>query len=155
MTKLAIISLLFLCPLLSSNFNQFLEDFVEDRECSKISLSGNLFSFKNSDNVKSEIDNFQLYIFDEEDYLSKNDVSKIKNAVRKNNLELLNSIKSKGNLIEIYVNEKNGIISELFMIVKGDDSSVLFNATGKIRFEDFKNIDLDFDGSEELKNYKN
>ncbi|WP_235295796.1 DUF4252 domain-containing protein [Portibacter marinus] len=153
MTKLNIISLLFLCPFLMVNndFSQFLEEFVETRDCSKLSLSGNLFSWSNKDEVKSKIKDFQLFIFDEDDYLSDKDVSKIKNEIRKNNMELLNMIKSKGSLIEIYVNEKNDVIHDLFMIVQGEDSSILFNANGSIRFEDLKNINIDFDGSDELK----
>jgi hypothetical protein len=153
MTKLAIISLLLLCAISSTNLTDFLSDFVEDRDCKKISLSGNLLSFSNSDNVNSELDKFQLYIFDEDDQLSKNDVSKIKNEVRKDGFELLNMIKSDGTNIEIYVNEsKSGeIIEDLFMMVKGDDTSILFYANGKLRYEDLKNLNIDFEGSDELK----
>ena len=151
MIKLAIMGLLFLCPFTNTDLTQFLDNFVESRECSKISLSGNLFSFKNKDNVKSEIEDFQLFIFDDGDLLSDRDVRAIKNEVHKNRMELLNMVKSKGSMIEIYVNESDDIIHELFMIVQGDDSSILFNANGKIRYEDLKNFNIDFDGSDELK----
>jgi hypothetical protein len=153
MTKLAILSLLFLCSFSSNNLTDFLSDFVEDRDCKKIALSGNLLSFSNSDDVKSELDKFQLYIFDEDDQLSKNDVSKIKNEVAKDGFELLNMIKSDGTNVEIYVKESSSgnIIEDLFMMVKGDDSSILFYANGKLRYEDLKNLNLDFDGSDALK----
>ena len=155
MTKLAILSLLFLCPLSSSNLYDFLNDFMEDRDVSEISLSGNLFSFSNKDDVKSKLDKFQLYIFDEDDHLSKNDVSKIKNEVRKEGFELLNMIKSKDSLVEIYVNDNGDVIKDLFMLVSSDDSSIIFYANGEIRYSDLKNLNIDFDGAEELKNYKN
>ncbi len=151
MSKLAIMGLLFLCPFISNDFTEFLDNFVEDRECSKISLSGNLLSFKNKGDIDSKIEDFQLYIFDEDDYLSKKDVSSIKNEAHKSRLELLNMVRSDGNLIEIYVRDQDDYISDLFVMVQGDDSSILFHANGKIRYEDLKNLDIDFDGSEELR----
>lgn len=153
MTKLAIISLLLLCAVPSSNLPDFLSDFVENRDCKKIALSGNLLSFSNADSVKSELEKFQLYIFDEDDQLSKVDISKIKNEVRKDGFELLNMVKSKGSNIEIYVNESASgeVIEDLFMLVKGEDSSILFYANGKLRYEDLKNLNIDFEGSDELK----
>jgi len=155
MTKLAILSLLFLCPFTSSNLYDFLNDFTDGREVSEISLSGNLFSFSNKDDVKSKLDKFQLYIFDEDDHLSKNDVSKIKNEVRKEGFELLNMVKSSGSLVEIYVNDNGDVIEDLFMMVKGDDTNILFYANGEIRYSDLKNLNIDFDGSDALKDYKN
>lgn len=155
MFKLAILSLLFLCPISSSNLYEFLADFVDGRDVSEISLSGNLFSFSNKKDVKSKLDKFQLYIFDEDDYLSKKDISKIKNEVRKDGFEMLNMVKSSGSLVEIYVKDDGHEIEDLFMMVSSDDSSIIFYASGKIRYDDLKNLNIDFDGSEELKNYRN
>lgn len=139
-----------------SNIEDFLKDFVEDRDCKKISLSGNLFSFKNGQGNESTVDLFQLYIFDEEDPLRKNDISAITNMVRKSRLELLNMVRSSDSKIEIYVKDDDDFIEDVFMLVqdRDDNSGIIFHAQGKIQYSDLENLNIDFDGSEELKNYK-
>lgn len=157
----AIYSLVFLCSFSLINPNikgpeieKILEDFVADKDCSKLAFSGNLLSFKNKKKeINSEIELFQLYIFDEETPLYKVEKDKILKMIKKADLELLNMIKSDGNHIEIYVREENEVINNVLMFVFSEDSSVIFHAKGKIKYSDLKNLNIDFDGAEELKKY--
>ncbi len=161
MFKIAIASLIFLCAFAITktettdpNIEDFLKTFVKERDCSKISLSGNLFSFKSDKDVDSEIELFQLYIFNEKDPLKDKDVKEISKMIKNYNLELLNMIKSKDSNVEIYIKEKNDIIDDVFMLVSGKEDGILFHAKGKLRYKDLQKLNIDFDGSEELKNYK-
>lgn len=160
MYKMLIISLVFVCGLSSfttvrnnPNIEKFLNEFVANKECSKISLNGNLFSFKNKDEVKSEIEVFQLYIFKEEAPLSKSDQKYLSKEIRNSGLEILNMIKSKGSNIEIYVKEHDDIIENVVLLVYEEDSSIVFHAKGKISYSDLKNLNIDFEGSEVFDEY--
>ena len=167
MYKLALASILFLCSFAwinnttdsinsTTQIEDFLKDFVKDRDCKKISLSGNLFSFKNGEGGDSHVDLFQLYIFDEEDPLRKNDISSINNMVKKSKLELLNMVRSGDSRIEIYVKDDGEVIKDVFMLIqdRDDESGIILHAEGEIQYSDLENLNIDFEGSEELKNYK-
>ncbi len=160
MYKMLFLSLVLVCSLSSFNYKntnpqieKFLNEFVADKDCSKISLSGNLFSFKNKDEVKSEIDVFQLYIFNDENPLSKSDQKYLSKYVQNSGMEVLNMVKSKGSNIEIYVHDDNDIIENVVLLVYSEDSSIVFHAKGKIRYTDLKKLNIDFDGSEVFDEY--
>ncbi len=164
MYKLAIASIVFLCSftltppeLSNTKIEDYLEAFVEDRDCMKMSFSGNLFSFKNGGGKESKVDVFQLFIFGEEDPLSRNDVKDINKMVRNSGLELLNSIRSSGDKVDIYVRDDGEIIKDVFMMVVDaeDESGVIFHAEGKIHYSDLDDLNIDFNGSDELKKYRN
>lgn len=166
MYKVAFASLILLCSFTYFNNNDadtantgiakdtsitsFLKKFAEDRECTKLNFSGNLFSFKNDNgDVDSEIDVFQLYIFNEEDPITKLDQKSLTSMIKNTDLELLNQIRSKDSKIDVYVKDTNDVIEDVFLTVISDDTGIIFHANGKIRYEDLKKLNIDFDGAED------
>lgn len=166
MYKVAFASLILLCSFTYFNKNavdtaetntvtetsitSFLKEFAKDRECTKLNFSGNLFSFKNDKgDVDSEIEVFQLYIFNEDDPITKLDQKSISTMIKNTDLELLNQIRSKDSKIDVYVKDNNDVIEDVFLIVVTEDSGIIFHANGKIRYEDLKKLNIDFDGAED------
>lgn len=162
MYKVAIAAIVFLCSFTmidtgnNTNIEDALRAFVKNKECTKINLSGNLLSFSSKSGHESNVDVFQLYIFDEENPLSKNEINQVTGIAKKHNLEILNQIRNKDSRIEIYIKDSDDYIEELYMTVfDSDRSGVIFHAEGKIHYDDLENLNIDFDGSDVLKKHSN
>ncbi|MCB9081383.1 MAG: DUF4252 domain-containing protein [Lewinellaceae bacterium] len=56
------------------------------------------------------------------------------------------------NMVQFLIRENtSGMITDLLMLINGEDNFLLLNLEGELRFSDLNDLDLEFEGAENLK----
>jgi hypothetical protein len=69
-------------------------------------------------------------------------------AVRRDRFEDLMSIKDEDDNIQIMIREKGETVTDVLVLINGDDHFTLLSLEGKLKFSDLNNLHIDIDGAE-------
>lgn len=129
----------------------------KNQDATSISLSGIAIKLASNQSDKnrnflSKIEGLNLLVLDETNQLpSKAEVGKLLKSLRSKQYEDLIQIREDGNQVQFLIREDNNKVTNVLMLVKGEQKFVLLDVYGSFRYEDLNDIDLDADPKQYFK----
>jgi hypothetical protein len=140
------------------SLHQFIEKYAEVENFNNISLQGSLLNlvFNNSKNKKESVTSLnlkQLTAFWTEDYnpISKKEVRQLLNSLRKDNYEDLIFVKDGSANVNFLIQENAKTITGVILLVDDIDDFYLIQLSGKMNYDNLRDLDLDIEGIEHFK----
>lgn len=133
------------------------QKYADHDHVTKINFSGSFLNNFIEDEPKfkdSNIKNFRLLIFEKENLMTNTDQNVVVADLKRNKYEELMHIRSKDGDVDFYVKDSNDYITDLVMMVESEDHNILLELDGKIHYDVFDDIDINFEGSDHLKKIK-
>lgn len=160
MKKWIIILVMGSIPMLSwsqNGINQFFQKYKNAHEAEHFRLGGLILDlavgFTDDEDAKSilkKIKRIRLLSMDKGNPVEKTDYKNLIKSINDAKFSPLIKIKDGKDDVNIYVQERNNYISEILILLNGEDEFLLLNLSGKLKFEDLNDLDLDIKGSEHL-----
>lgn len=136
------------------SIDSIFEKYADTEEVTKINFSGNFLTNILQQDEKfhdSSIKNFRLLVLEEGQSLSSRDKSSVISELLGMNYEELMQIRSKGDKVDFYVKDNEDYVTSLVMLVQSDDQQIILDLDGKINYDVFNDINIEFEGSDHLK----
>ena len=161
MKKLSLIVLIFVFPLLvfsqHASVNKLFEKYAEKDGFTTVYISKNLFKLVGEielddpdvDELVNNLETIKILASDCE-FINENDLNfyeEIMNELPVEDYEELLVVKEKDQDVKFLVKEKNGIISELLLVVGGKDNNALICITGNIDLKHISKLASSMDGT--------
>ena len=157
------ISLFLLTP--STAQNDPIQRFIEAHQTlpasSQVDLSGFVLDFalnKPADQqpaarLQSRLTRLRVWSVEEGVQVPARDILALRQALQAHDFEPLITIRSKGGeLVDVLLRENEQGITDLLLLINGkNEDFTLLNIQGLLRYEDLRELNLDVEGSEELK----
>jgi hypothetical protein len=159
--KKLMFSLILLCPFAlfgqTESINQFYSKYSGMEEVTSINLSGELLNFVLGDEEedknlkKAKITGLRVLLMGEEIPVDKQDYKQFIKNVKKESFEELICMKDGGEAVDFHLREKDGMITNLLITVRGSDGFVLLSIEGNFDYEDLNELDIDMHGADQLR----
>lgn len=136
------------------SIDSIFEKYADNEEVTKVNFSGNFLTniLQQDDKfADSSIKNFRLLILENGNSLSSRDQSSVISELKGSNYEELMQVRSHGDKVDFYVRDNEDYVTSLVMLVTSDDKQIILDLDGKINYDVFNDINIDFDGSDHLK----
>ncbi|MBK9152144.1 MAG: DUF4252 domain-containing protein [Saprospiraceae bacterium] len=135
------------------NVDQIFRKYKNDEGVMNLNFTGDVKKYLKSANVdlKSEIKNIEVFIFENGKGISSRDKAEISSALNKGGYDLLVDVKDKSNNVKIYALEEGRYLSHIYANVTNSDANIFFMLSGKILLEELSKLNLNFEGSDALK----
>lgn len=154
------IALLYL-PIASFAQSKAIEDFYNhfrgQEDISQVELQGGILNLvakftdeSDADELIRKVTRLRVLNMDEGNLVSKSDLSRLVKAVKQDHFEDLMQIRDEGDDIQILIREQKGAVTDILVLIYGDDNFTMLSLEGKMRFKDIQNLDLEFEGGEHL-----
>lgn len=136
----------------------FYDKYVDNEKISDLSLNGWILSLasKMSDEEGTEIlekiTKLRIMIAEEKNIVTKPDIKKLMRDVRKNEFEDLMTIRDEGSRVNFMIREEGDNITNVLVIIHGDDDFILLSLEGNLNFDDLKELNFDVEGGDVFKN---
>ena len=137
---------------------QFFEKYNDYEDSFEISLQGwmlkgaSLFADDDvSKDLMRKISKLRVLIMDEGSLVSKQDIGRLLKNVRGQQFEDLMEIRDDGNKINFLIRENNNQITNVLMLLKGDDDFILISLEGLLKFEDLNRLEINVTGGDHFK----
>jgi Domain of unknown function (DUF4252) len=101
-------------------------------------------------NVLDKISQIRLLV-SEENFVTKNDYTKLKKNLKKDSFEDLMKINSEGTKIDILIRENGKYISEVVLLINDDEDFIMISLEGNFQYSDLNDLNLNIDGGNYLK----
>lgn len=95
-----------------------------------------------------KITQLRVLIMDEGNLVSKQEYNSLLKEVKKSDFEELIQIKEEGQQIEFLIREKGGTITDVLVVVNGQDDFVMLSLEGKLKFSDLNDLNIEVEGAE-------
>ncbi len=163
MKNLLVILSLTILPLFSFAQNQPIETFynkyMQFSEVSNINLEGWLLQMvasytddSDSADLIEKITKLRVMIVDEKGLVAKSDKINLMKGLKKKGFEDLMQVRDGNSKIDFMLRESNKKITNVIMTVDDGDSFILLSLEGNMSWKDLKNLNIEVDGGEHLKN---
>lgn len=137
---------------------QFMEQYSNLENVNKLSLEGGLLQLigNKSDSQKAKqtlnkLNKLTAFWIDDFNPISKKEVNYLLKSLRKDRFESLIMVKDGSANVNFMIQENGDRITGVILVVDDDDSFLLINLMGNLRYEDFENIDIDIEGMDYFK----
>ena len=158
-----IIALLCL-PLLSFSQSKAIEDFYNKyknhEDISKVELKGWVLKLvakftdeaDNTDDFLRKITKLRVLSMDEGNIVERADYNRLIKNVQSDRFEDLMYFKEGDSDVKILIREGASAVTDILMVISGDDHFTLLSLEGRLKFSDIQNLNLDIDieGTEHL-----
>lgn len=113
-----------------------------------IRLAAKFTDDKDAKKVMRQISKLRVLTMENGNLVSPKDYHTLIQHLKKDDFEVLLKIREGGQTIDFYAREKDDTISDLLLLVNGQDEFVMISLEGQLRFEDIRNLTIDAEGSE-------
>ncbi len=161
MKKLIIAIAIMVIPFLASSQHECIEKFydkhVGNEKITDISLNGWILSLASEisddegDKILEKITKLRIMIAEKNNTISKTEIKQLMKDVRKNKFEDLMTIRDDGNQINFMIRENNNTITNVLVVIRGDDDFILLSLEGNLNFDDLKELKFDVEGGDVFK----
>lgn len=144
----------------SSTIDKIFQKFSGNEKITEVNISSKMFALfgyidgetKEDKDVLEAIKGIKsLYLMSTEDADIASQMNKVSKYVQKENFEPLMVIKDGDDNVEFLIEEKDGLVSELIMLVHGESEFTVMSITGKIDLEKLSKLSkIGVDGLENL-----
>ncbi len=159
---LGCISLLLLTPSTAQNdpIQRFIETHQTLQTSSSVDLSGFVLDFamhkeegkQSSTSLRSRLTRLRVWSVEEGVTVPTGDILALRQALQAHDFEPLITIRKGSELIDVLLRENEAGITDVLLLINGEnDDFTLLNIQGLLRYEDLRELNLDVEGSEELK----
>lgn len=101
-------------------------------------------------NVLERISHLRVLSMSNGNLVSKRDLKLLLNGIQRESYEPIAMVKDKGNNFELYIKEKEGMISNAVLVLNGKEDFILLSLEGLFRLDDLNGINFEVEGGEQL-----
>ena len=137
------------------SIENFYNKYIEDEKVTDINLNGWVLSLasliadeETGEEVLNKITQLRIMIAEEKNIVSKSDLKKLMKEVRKNSFEDLITVRDGNDRINFMIREKGDKITNVLVIVNGDNEFILLSLEGALNLEDLKKLQFDVEGGD-------
>ncbi|MFK8104949.1 MAG: DUF4252 domain-containing protein [Saprospiraceae bacterium] len=161
MKQLMILVLLSI-PMLSVGQNKAINNFYQKyktyKNVTNVSLGGWVLKlatkYADDDEAKEalrHVSRLKVLFMENGNIVEKTDVKQLLRQVRNDDFEELMTIQDGKSKVNIFIKENKKAITNLLIVVNGEDDFVLLSLKGELDFEDLSKLNIDVEGGEYLK----
>lgn len=150
---LALAALPFLCFAQNKAIKEFYQKYSQYDNLLDIKLQGGLLNLvanktiENGDKeVVRKIAAIRVLIMEDGQTVKKEDYNQLIQSAQSDAYEALIKVRDGNDHIEILVREENNLITNVLLLINGENNFVMLSLEGKLQFSDLNNIDLDLQG---------
>jgi len=137
---------------------QFYEKYTQHEDVTDVKLQGWLLeiasNFADDEQAKkilSKITYLRVLVMEEGNLVSPEEYKSLLKDIRQSSFEELFKIREGQQDIGFYIREKGDSITDVLLLVNGDDEFVLLSLEGLLKFSDLNDLHIDIDGAEHFK----
>ncbi|GJM35763.1 MAG: hypothetical protein DHS20C18_47640 [Saprospiraceae bacterium] len=160
--SIVITTLLLVLPLLSysqdQNILQFYEKYQNIEEVTNITLQGWVLKMASEfsdeaevSQILNKITKLRVLVMEGGNLVSQQECRDLVKKVKQNRFEDLMQIRDGGQVIEFLIREDKETITDVLVLISGDDQFVLLSLEGALKFSDLNNLNIDIEGGEHFK----
>jgi hypothetical protein len=161
MFRIIICIVLLYLPIASFAQSKAIEDFYNhyqgQKDISRVELQGGILNLvasftdeSDADELIRKVTRLRVLNMDEGNLVSKSDLGRLVKAVKRDRFEDLMQIRDEGDDIQILIREQKGAITDILVLIYGDENFTMLSLEGKMRFKDIQNLNIEFEGGEHL-----
>lgn len=161
MFRIIICIVLLYVPIASFAQSKAIEDFYNhykgQEDISRVELKGGILNLvakftdeSDADEIIRKVTKLRVLDIDRGKLVSKSDLNRLEKAVKKDRFEDLMQIRDEGDDIHILIREQEGAVTDILVLIYGDDGFTMLSLEGKMRFKDIQNLSIEFEGGEHL-----
>lgn len=136
----------------------FYKKYMTNEKMTNINLSGWVLQMAGeyADEGKEKemlqkITKLRVMIMEDANLVTKGDYANLIKDIRKDDFEPLMNIKDGGDKIDLYLRDDGETITNVLVLVNGDDEFVLLSLEGNLKFSDLNDINFDVKSGEVFK----
>jgi hypothetical protein len=140
------------------NVKAFYDKYMDYENVTNVSLQGwvlkmaaNFSDDENGEKILQKITKLRVMVMEEQNLVSKNDYQSLVKSIEKDRFEKLMQIREGGEKIDFFIQEDGDQISNLLMLINGDDEFILVSLEGNLKFSDLKELNFEIDGGDQFK----
>ncbi len=142
----------------SKSVNSFYKKYKKEAEARNIKLNSFIIDISRSfmDDETSDLlkkfSKVQLLVIEDAKIVNPSDLTSLMKSVKKEKFEDLINVRDGLSRVQILVRDSKKGITDLLLVVQDqeDDDFVLLSIQGLFKYEDLKELDIDFNGKEHL-----
>ncbi len=116
--------------------------------------SQNQESSDDKTNLFEKIDKVRVLVMEEKNTVDPSDYKQLIRNAEKEAYSSLIEVNTDGEKVDIMMKEDGDTITNVLLVVSGEEEFVMINLTGNLKYEDLENLDLNIDGGEHFKKIK-
>lgn len=142
----------------SKSVNSFYKKYKKEAEARNIKINSFIIDVSRSfmddetSNILKKFSKVQLLVIDDSKIVNPSDLTHLLKSVKKEQFEDLINIRDGLSSVQILVRDSKKGITDLLLVVQDqeEDDFVLLSIQGLFKYEDLKDLDIDFNGKEHL-----
>jgi hypothetical protein len=142
----------------SRAIEDFYNKYKHHEDISKVELKGWVLKlvakFTNeadaTDDFLRKITKLRVLSMDHGNIVEKSDYNRLLKSVKSDRFEDLMHFKDGDGDVKILIREGGSSVTDILMLISGDDSFTLLSLEGKLKFSDIQNLSIDIEGAEHL-----
>lgn len=142
----------------NSNVKAFYDKYMDYENVTDVSLQGwilkmaaNFSDDENGEKILQKITKLRVMVMEERNLVSPMDYQSLVKNIQKDRFEKLMEIRDGGQKIDFFIQEDGDQISNILLLINGEDEFVLVSLEGNLEFSDLKELDFDIDGGDQFK----
>lgn len=139
----------------SSYINHFYNEYKSQAEVTNLNLGsfmirlvGTFSEDQDAKKILKKVTHLRMLVMEDDNLVSSNDYTSLIKGIKSDEFEELIQIRDKGQRIDFFLREDGDTITDVLMILRGDDEFILLSLEGNLQFSDLNNIELDIDGGD-------
>lgn len=157
-TSVAMLCLTVVCFGQSPAIQSFYSKYKEMENVTDIKLQGWVLKLastftdeEDAERILKKITHLRVLIMDEGNLVNATEYQRLIKSVKKDRFEELMKIKEDGANIDFLIREEGETITDVLILVSGEDGFVLLSLEGALQFKDLHNLEIDVEGGENFK----
>lgn len=151
-----------LMPLFSTaqnpNVKAFYDKYMGQENVTNVNLQGWVLQMaakfsddENGEKLLQKITKLRVMVMEERNLVSKNDYQSLVKSIHKDRFEKLMEIRDGAEKIDFFIQEDGDEISNLLMLINGDDEFILVSLEGNLKFSDLQDLNFEINGGDQFK----
>ncbi|HMQ49937.1 MAG TPA: DUF4252 domain-containing protein [Saprospiraceae bacterium] len=142
----------------SESILQFYDKYKQQENVTNVKMQGwvlklasNFSDDEEGKKLLEKITQLRVLVMEEGNLVSPDEYKSLVKKVGKDKFELLMNLREGKEVIDIFIREDAESITDVLLLVSGDDQFVLLSLEGKFQLSDLNDLDFDVEGAEHLK----
>lgn len=156
-TLIIILALLFCAPVFGQNraINKFYNKYKHDENVTNLKVNGWLLKMaanyaddETAEKMLKKVSQLRVLVIEGNDKVAKDDYSKLIKDVKKREFEDIFQIRDGLTKIRALVKSSGDDISNVLLLIEGEDEFIMLSLEGKLKFSDLNDIHFDVEGGD-------
>lgn len=140
------------------NVKAFYDKYMGHENVTNVSLQGwvlqmaaNFTDDEDGEQLLQKITKLRVMVMEEKNLVSKSDYQSLVKSIKKDRFEKLMQIRDGAEKIDFFIQEDGDEISNLLMLINGEEEFILVSVEGNLKFSDLKDLNFDIEGGDLFK----